>query len=406
MSLSFRRVVAGLAVLSMLVLSACSRSSTPDGSGGGSGGGQSATGPIKIGFVGGLTGPLAEYTTAGKEVIDWAVAEINAKGGILGRQVEVIYADTKMDPQLARQAVERMTKSDKVVGIVGDYYSPNTLALHKLVDLAKVPLVTPNSADPAITTQGSGFVFRTVHTATVETEVAASYVVETMGKKRVVVFGGTDGFSKSNSDAMVNWLKTTGKGELIGNETYDRATTKDFTNLLVKYKDKQVDAIFLAGGMADGALITKQARDAGMTATVFGATAQARPGFYGIGGPSTVGSILLTDYPGDAVNWEQHADPATKEFINKFRAKFNKQPGYDHVHTYDALMMILDAIKAANSTDGTAIRDQIAKASPFKGAAGDRRLLANGDSRAKLYLLRVEEGGKFNIIHVVPDDGK
>ncbi|HYF93999.1 MAG TPA: ABC transporter substrate-binding protein [Symbiobacteriaceae bacterium] len=404
---SVRHIVVLVCVLSLLLMSACTsaKKESPAPASGGSAPAESKQ-PIKIGFIGGLTGPLAEYTTAAKELLEWAEADINASGGVLGRPIDILYTDTKVDPQLARDAVERMTKSDKVAAIIGDYYSPSTLAIVKLMDEAKVPLVSPNSNATDITLQGAKYVFRVVHASRVEAEAIAGYMLDKRGVKRIVVFTGSDGFSQSNATAFTAYVKQSGKAELVGTETYDRANTKDFTNLLAKYKDKQVDAIFLAGGLADGALIVKQAGDAGMKVSFYGTNAQARPGFNQIGGPTSVGTVLLSDYPGDASNWEQFADQGTKDFVAKFKAKFGKQPTYDHAHAYDSLMLVINAIKAAGSTDGPAVRDQILKLSPVKGAVGDRRLLPNGDSRTKIYLVRVEDGGKFTIIDTVVDDGK
>ena len=396
-----RKSIATVLILGLLALAGCGGTSGRPAAGSGSG-----NEPIKIGFVGGLTGPLAEYTTEAKQALDWKVDEINQKGGVLGRPIKMIYSDTKIDPQSARQAVERMVTSDKVVAIIGDYFSPNTAAFLPLLDQYQVPAVSPNSNATNITTSGSKYIFRVVHSSLLEAETLAHYAVEKKGNQTFVILGGSDGFSKANGDAFANALKTMGKGRLLGYDSYDRGTTKDFTNLLLKYKDQHPDAIFLAGGLADGALIAKQARDLGIKAQLYGSNAQARPGFFQIAGPAAVGTILINDYPGDATGADKYAEPGTKAFIKEFQAHFNKVPNYDDAHAVDSLMLIVQSIEAAKSTKGSDLREQLLKVKDWQGAVGNRRILPNGDSRATIYMIQIQPDGKWTVIDSVKDDGK
>ena len=101
---------------------------------------------LKLGWMGGITGFLSELGLNTKEVTDWAVEQANQAGGINDMQIKIVYADTKTDPQLARQSAERLIMSDKVPAIIGDYYTPNTDAVLEIVEKAKVPLITPGSS--------------------------------------------------------------------------------------------------------------------------------------------------------------------------------------------------------------------------------------------------------------------
>jgi branched-chain amino acid transport system substrate-binding protein len=353
---------------------------------------------VKIGWLGGITGILAEFALDCKKGTEVAVEEINASGGVLGKPVNVIFADTKTDPQIAVQAAQRMIISDKVVAIIGDFFSPNTLALLDVVEKAKMPLFSPNSNATEITQKGKKYIFRNVIPSTLSAEVIAKYAIENLGLKSFVIFAGTDAYTRSNGDAFKKVVEDSKKAEIRGYETYDRATTRDFTNLLLKYKDKQPEGIFTAGGPSDAGLIIKQARELGLTGQFLGTLSQAKKVIFDLAGKSAAGMYLSNEYPGDAANVKDYAEKATIDYIDRWTKRFGSPPPYDTAHGYDAAKVVAYAINKAGSLDGEAIRNQLVGIKGYPGVVGSLTIEPNGDGFVPVYIMQWKEDGKIMIV--------
>ena len=392
-----RLMLAGVLVLS---LTACgTRQGTAASEGKGPSTPAAATGEeLKIGWMGGLTGMLAELGLNTKETTDWAVDEANRKGGVLGKRIKVIYADTKIDPQLARQSVERLIKSDRVAAIIGDYYTPNTDAAMELAARYKVPMITPGSSGINLTAKGNQFIFRGCYSSAYDATVMGQYAIHTVGLKSFVILAGTDSFSRSVGDAFADYVKRSGRGEIAGYELYDRATTKDFTNLLLKYQGKPPDAIYLAGSQADGGLIARQAAELGLKVRFLGNLAQTKDAYFKIGGPATVGTVATTSFVGMAENAKDYAEPSTLAFTEAFTKKFGKPPTLDHAQGYDSAGMLLEALRRANSTDGDKVRQALLSLDNYKGAVGTIKMLPNGDIQVRMYLVQLQADGKWKVL--------
>lgn len=365
-------------------------------------------GPIKIGWTGGLTGMLAQVVQDARQGTEAALAEINGAGGILGRKVEIIYADTKIDPQLARQAVQRLVYSDRVEAIIGDYFSPNTIAAMGIAAQNKIPMISPNSSLTVITRRGNPFISRVVSSTGDFTRALGSYALDTLKFKRFVVLTGSDGFSRDAGDTFAAFVKKAG-AQVVGYEIYDRATTRDFTNLLLKYKDVPVDAFFLGGAQADSALITKQARQLGMNQQLLGSFPVSKPPYYGIGGSIVAGTITVANYIGRAANLDRFGEESTKAFVKAWRAKFGKLPTDDNAYGYDTMKILALAFERAGTTSGPAVQAALLKIRDYHGAVGTVRMAPNGDALIPLYILRWAGDGRLTVLEketAEPDGGK
>jgi len=356
---------------------------------------------LKIGWMGGITGFLSELGLNTKEVTEWAVEQANQSGGISGSQVKMVYADTKTDPQLARQSAERLIMSDKVPAIIGDYYTPNTDAILEIVEKAKVPLITPGSSGIMLTQKGNKYIFRGCYSSIFDATIVGQYAIETLKAKRLVIMGGSDSFSRSVGDAFEKYIKDSRRAEIAGYDTYDRATTKDFTNLLLKYKENPPDAIYLSGSQADGGLIAKQAVEAGIKTQFLGNLAQTKSAYYQIGGKATVGTIASTSFIGMAENYRDFAEPSTVKFTEEFAKRFKKTVTLDHAQGYDATSMLFEALRKANSTDGEKIRQGLLGLTAYKGAVGTIKMLPNGDILVKMFLIQLMEDGKWKVLAAI-----
>jgi branched-chain amino acid transport system substrate-binding protein len=354
-------------------------------------------GVIKIGWTGGLTGMLAQVVQDARQGTSAAVKEINAAGGIRGRRVEIIYADTKIDPQLARQAVQRLVYSDRVVAIIGDYFSPNTVAVMDIAQQNKIPLVSPNSGMTAITRRKNPFVSRVVSSTEDFTRTLGSYALGSLHFKRFVILTGSDAFAKDAGDTFEEFVKKSGS-EVLGYEIYDRATTRDFTNLLLKYKERPPDAFFLGGAQADSALIAMQMRDLGMHTQLLGSFPVSKPPYYKIGGPATEGTITVANYIGRAVNLDKYGENSTKAFVKKWKAESGDAPSDDNAYGFDTMKLLALGIQGAGSLDGPAVQKALLNVRDYRGALGTIRMESNGDAAIPIYILKWQADGNLTVL--------
>lgn len=354
-------------------------------------------GPIKIGWTGGLTGALAQVVQDARQGTAAALEEINAAGGISGRQVEIIYADTKIDPQLARQAVQRLIYSDRVVAIIGDYFSPNTVAAMDIAQENKIPMISLASGLTSITRKQNQFVSRVVSSTEDFTRVLADYALKSLRFRRFVVLTASDAFARDAGDTFAEFVKKAG-GQVVGYETYDRVTTRDFTNLLLKHKETPPDAFFLGGAQADSALIAKQMRDLGMPTQLLASFPVSKPPYYKIGGAVTQGTITVANYIGRAANLDKYGESSTQAFVKRWKAKFGDLPSDDHAYGYDTMKVLAAAMERAKTLDGPAVQKAILGIQDYHGAVGTIRMEPNGDATIPLYILRWQADGNLSVL--------
>lgn len=353
-------------------------------------------GTIKIGWMGGLTGPLAQVVQDAKQGSDFAAEEINAAGGIRGQKLELIYADTKIDPQLARQAIQRMAYSDRVAAIIGDYFSPNTLASMDIARDNKIPMISFSALD-ALTQKKNGFISHVISTNDRFIGSLGAYAVDTLKYKRFVVFTPSDAMGSETADAFSGYVKKRGL-QMLGYETYDRATTRDFTNLLAKYKENPPDAIFFGGAQADSALITKQARQLGIKAQMLGNFPVSKPPYYAIGGEVTEGTITVANYIGLVANLAEYGEESTKAFVKKWQTRFGKPPSDDNAYGYDTMKILAQALEQARSTNGPAVQQALLGTKNYRGGLGTVSMLPNGDANIPIYILKWRADGKLTVL--------
>lgn len=351
---------------------------------------------IKVGWIGGLTGPLAQVVQGAKQGSDAAAEEINAAGGLLGQKLELIYADTKIDPQLARQAAQRMVYSDKVTAIIGDYFTPNTMAAMDIARDNKVPMVTFSGSD-AILRSKNGFISHVVSSTEELVSALGTYALDTMKFKRFAVFTTNDAFGKETADAFAGFVKKRG-AQVVGYETYDRATTRDFTNLLAKYKDIPLDAIFFGGAQADSALIAKQARQLGLKTQLIGNYPVSKPYYYAIGGEVIEGTITVSNYIGLTTNLSEFGEESTKAFVTRWEKKYGKPPSDDNAFGYDSMKLLAQAFDQAKSLNGAAGQQALVKIRNYHGALGTVSMAPSGDANIPIYVLRWGADGKLTVL--------
>lgn len=351
----------------MLLLSACS--AAPKGSGSDASesadGGNTSGDTIKLGMNMELSGPVAAYGNQEKEGIEMAVEEINAAGGIDGKQIELVTKDNKSESTEAVSVTTSLTVKDGVVAIVGPATSGAVKASLPNATKVKVPLLTPSGTDDAITVQKGAvqeYAFRTCFQDSFQGKVLAIYAHETLKTDKAVILGDN---SSDYAKGLTKAFKDAYEGKVVIEENFTKGD-KDFQAVLTKIKDKDFDVLYLPGYYEETGLITKQAREIGIDVPILGPDGFSDPKYVEIAGKENVNQIYYASHFSTKVDTSEKA----KTFIEAFKKKYDKEPSSFNALSYDSIYMVKQAIEDQGSADSAAITKGLAELKDFEGVTG------------------------------------
>ena len=346
---------------------------------------------IKIGGWLPMTGAVAAY---GQDANDGIAIAMEMKPTVLGKKVEFTVADTKSDKIEAANAMSRLIEKDKVIAVIGEMISGDTMAGGPIADKAKIPVVSPTATNPLVT-QGKKYVFRVCFIDPVQGDVAAKYAFNTLKAKTaaLIVDKSQDycvGLAKFFKDAF------TKLGGKIVTETYCVTEDKDFSAQLSTIKPTNPDVIYAPNYYSPVALFTKQARELGLKAPVLAGDGAQADELIQIGGKEVEGVTFTGHF-----NVKAATTAIAKDFIALFAKKYpNKEPNAFHALGADAYFVLLDAITRAKSTKGEAIRAALATTKNFQAISGKLSIGEDGNA-VKPMVINVVKGGKFEYLTTV-----
>ena len=318
--------------------------------------GDSASGgPILLGTISPTTGNLAAYGTAIMNGVNLAVEEINAAGGVLGSQIQVINADDQGDPTECMNAFNSLV-SQGVGLIIGSVTSSCTSAITDSANEEEVVLTSPSSTADSITTEDD-YVFRACYADSFQGAIVAAYAKQAGYAKVGVVYCAADTYSKGLYDSFSAACEKYGV-EVAAVESTASMDVQDYTNQFASLVNAGVELVY-APYYYDiiGPYLVTQARAAGYTGIIMGADGYD-------GAPSyVVEGADLTAFNG--VYWTNHYDPAdesamVQNFVKAFQDKYGEIPMAMSALAYDCVYMYKTAMEAAGSADPAAVRDAMA----------------------------------------------
>lgn len=333
-------------------------SNTGDG-GSASGGSDSDT--IRIGGLAPLTGDAASYGVAVNNAIQMAVEDINANGGIDGKQIEYIYYDEKGDTTEATNAYNKLVQDDKVVAIIGDVTTKPTLAVAQTSQQDNIPIITATATAAEVTLTGPN-IFRACFTDPFQGELMASYASEKLGATKVAVLSDmADDYSSGIAEAFVAKAEELGM-QVVADEKYQDGDV-DFKSQLTNIKSQNPDVLFLPVYYEDLRLISAQAKEVGVTAQLCGADGWDSVLTDNFDSSVLNGGVFCSQYSTEST------DERVQNFISAYKEKYEMDPNMFAVLAYDATNMMAQAISDAGSTDSQAIIDAMA-ALEYDGLTG------------------------------------
>jgi len=352
----------------------------------------SAQNTIKIGEFASMTGKEATYGQASHKGTLLAVEEVNAAGGVLGKKLELILEDNQSKQGESVTIVKKFISRDKVIAVLGEVASSRSLEAAPICQNAKVPMITPSSTAPEVTAKGN-YIFRVCFIDPFQGTVMAKFAKNTLKLRKVALLTSV---SSAYSVGLARYFKETfaADGGTVVLEQKFAEGDKDFRAQLTAIKAAGVEGIFVPGYYSEAALICRQARDLGIMLPLFGADGWESPEFVEIGGKAVEGTYFATHYS------PENKDPIVAGFNDRFRKRWGNVSDTLTGLGYDSVMMLVDAIQRAGTTDGPKLRDALATTKNFKGVTGTITLDAQRNPTKSAVVLMVKDG-KFVFVESI-----
>jgi branched-chain amino acid transport system substrate-binding protein len=326
---------------------------------------------IKIGLIQPLTGSVAYNGTTDVNGSKLALDEINAKGGVLGKKVELIIEDGQCRPANSVNAAEKLVQRDKVVAISGAFCSSSTLAVMPVAANYKLPLVTGVSSSAELTEKGNPWFFRATETDALLAKSFSKILFDQLKLRKIAYIGVNDDFGRGGVAEFEKQMTALGATTVM--KEYFEHGTSDFYTLLTKLRSSGADGVFVAAETQDGSTLVKQKAELGLTTKVFGVGSWATADFIKLTGDASEGIYAAVPYASTM------ATAKNKEFVAAYTARYGEAPGKYAAAGYNVIHIIADAINRASSTDPEKLREALGKTS-YEGPNGHFEFDAKGQA--------------------------
>ena len=326
------------------------------------------TGPIKIGFIGPLSGDAAAYGEPIKNGIELAVNEINGKGGVDGRQIQMIYEDGKCSGKDSASAAQKLVNIDKVKYIIGGVCSGEAFGFSPITIEAKVFTIMPGASAPKLSGV-SPYLMRNNPNDNLVGVALADFIAKS--HKSVFTISEQTDFAQGIESVFLAQVQ---KNKLTnsGTQSYDSKTT-DFRSLLLKVKDANPDVVFINAQTGANVLrIAQQARQIGIKSQFVGTAFGPDPAVQA--GGSAVEGMVFADAPGLA------SEGAGKDLFTKYKATYGKDPAFAFYvgAAYDGVYLISKAVSSVGD-DSNSVQKYMHSISNYRGTIGTYSFDNNGD---------------------------
>lgn len=363
-------------VLAMLLLIGCS------------GGPQSNTkAPIKIGVVASLTGAGADWGYYLSTTAKMAVDEINAKGGVDGRKIELYNEDTQSQPTISVSASKKLVFENKVDFILSSGLSLDTLAAMPIYEQNGMPFLVTVASAPKISRQDSNWLMAQLPVPEDFCQsILAGYIVGDKGIKKVGIIYENSDWGSDPAKAAANRIKELG-GQVTAMEAYNPKDT-DMMAQILKIKSSGAEALLCMSLANHTAIIVRQTNQAGLNVPIFLNQANSSKLFLDMARQYSEGASA-------SVYWSPfQEDPTTKKFVAEYKKLNDKDAVQACASTYDGIYMIAEAIQKTGGTDKQKVRDYIRNiGNRFTGVTGKFNIdPATGRNVMTLQVTQVQNG--------------
>ncbi|MDO6443358.1 MULTISPECIES: ABC transporter substrate-binding protein [unclassified Marinobacter] len=351
--------------------------------------------PIRIGSFLAVTGPASFLGDPELKTLEMYVEKINEEGGVLGRQLELVHYDDAGNASKARNFASRLIRSDRVDIIVGGSTTGATMAAVPMVEQAGIPFISLAGA-VVITDPVKKWVFKTPQTDRMAAERVLTDMKE-RGLTKVGLISGTGGFGSSGREQTLAAASAMGGIEIVADETYGGSDT-DMTAQLTNIRGTDGVQTILNFGFGQGpAIVTRNYSQLGIELPFYQSHGVASDSFLELAGNSAEGlrlpaSPLLVP---DSLPADDPQKPVVEAYKTEYEARWNSKVSTFGAYAYDGLMLAVEAIEKAGSTDKAAVRDALESIQGHVGVTGTFNMSPedhNGLEAESFRILEVQDG--------------
>ena len=355
------------------------------------GGGAKPADVIKLGANLEMTGGNATFGQSASNGAKLAIKEVNAKGGILGKQITLTVADNKSEAAEAANAMQKLISQDKVVAIIAPIASSSVIAGAQVLQDSKVPAISPTASNPKVTVDPNtgkvrDFVFRAAFIDPFQGSVMANFAFNSLKAKTAALYIDN---SSDYAKGLAQFFKETfikSGGTIVAEEAYLQKDT-DFKATLTKIKAKNPAVIFAPGYYQEVGMLIKQARELNMNIPVLGGDGWDSAKLPEIAGATALNNSFFSNHYSPDDN-----SPAVKTFVENYKKEYNQTPDAFAALSYDAVMMVIKAMERANSADPVKIKDELAKTKDYAAVSGKISLNATHDAVKSAVIIEMKDG--------------
>jgi branched-chain amino acid transport system substrate-binding protein len=348
---------------------------------------------IKVGEFASLTGGNASFGQSSHKGTALAIEEVNAAGGALGKKLQLLTEDDQSQAGQPATIVRKLISSDKVVAVLGEVASSKSLEAAPICQENHIPMISPASTNPKVTEVGD-YIFRVCFIDPFQGTVMAKFAISKGWKKIALLTDVKQDYSVGLAQFFKEGFTQNG-GQIVKEQSYSTGD-KDFKAQLTAIKASQPEAIFIPGYYGEVSLIARQARAIGLKVPLLGGDGWIGESLLKVAGSTLDGSFLSCHFSSD------DQSPVIQGFVKKFKARYNETPDDMAALGYDSVMILVDAMKRAKTTDGEKLRNEIAATKDFKGITGMITLDEKRNAKKPAVILTVKGGGLKYVSTVQP----
>ena len=344
----------------------------------------SAQETVRIGVVQPMTGPVAYDGNIYVNTVKMLTDDLNAKGGVLGKKIELVVEDGACNPAQSVNAAEKLVVRDKVVGLLGAFCSTSTAAVMEVAKKHKVPLITGISTAAQLTEQGNAYFFRAVATTPMLGNAFGPVLPKALKAKRFAFLTLNDDWGRSMQASYPKAIES-GGGQIVANEFFQQSDLQ-FLSQITKVKAANPDAIVLAANTQQAVALSKQIRELGVTVPLVGEGAWSSDSYIKLAGPAAEGVYGLVEYVYTIKS------PENEAFVKEFQAKLKENPSKFAGAAHNVLHIMVDAIRRAGAADPEKIRAALEQ-TDYNGLVGNIKFDAKHQAYGQtVYLTLVKSG--------------
>ncbi|SDF27839.1 ABC transporter substrate-binding protein [Sporolituus thermophilus] len=346
---------------------------------------------IKIGANFEMTGSNATFGQSAANGAKLAIKEVNAKGGVLGKQLTLVVADNKSEAAEAANAMQKLVTQDKVVAVLAPIASSSVIAAAQVNQDNKVLAISPTASNPKVTVDPATgkvreFLFRAAFIDPFQGAVMANFATKSLKAKTAALYiDNSSDYAKGLGQYFKETFVKNG-GTIVAEEAYLQKDT-DFKATLTKIKAKNPDVVFVPGYYQEVGMIIKQARELGINVPFLGGDGWDSAKLPEIAGAAALNNTFFSNHysPDDTSS-------AVKTFVENYKKEYGQVPDAFAALSYDATMMVIKAIERAGSADPVKIKDELAKTKDFPAVSGSITLNATHDPVKSAVIIELKDG--------------